>query len=101
MTRGPWKMVTDSSEVKPGDSLRWSDIPGSLAIVLGPGGPCPCGRVGVPTFALSDDPVEWPWSEDGNCLWCDIERGVLYRLVIDDDTAADETTVTRRRELVK
>jgi len=77
MTSAEWIRVTNKNQVRVGDCLRWSDIPGSLAIVLGPGGECPCGMSDGSTFALSDDP---PWSTDGNCLDCDISRGVLYRL---------------------
>lgn len=102
MTRDPWKLVTSVDELREGTALRWSDIGPEIAIILKiceSDEPCDKGHDG-PGFDLSDDPPDMAERNASNCLECDIERRVLYAL-IDDDNAADETTVTRRREMVE
>jgi len=111
MTRDPWKLVTDEAQLRVG-----------MAVELRP---ChACGRrerrillnrhPAAATFycyetGRSEKSVSaYSWEAAGRCepsftRWqpgSAIRERRLYAL-IDDDTAADETSVTRRREMVK
>ncbi len=103
MTRDQWKLVTDEAELKVGMTVELR--------------PCAWCRKRC-RFMISE---RW-FSDGGNCIVCGrqlaaraigscddtrphctcnaIRERRLYAL-IDDDTAADETTVTRRREMVE
>ena len=103
MTRDPWKLVTSAGELRPGMriELRPNAETGKIDRVL-------LSRLDprkliCPTCKLMG-PTKFDWfaaARDGHyCFVNAIPERRLYAL-IDDDTAADETTVTRRREMVK
>jgi len=101
MKRDPWKLVTDAGELRPGMTVEFrpNRRTGSNArrILIkrkaAPGYGC--------ATCLEELPNDYDWDtgyERHSCFSVAIPERRLYALV-DDDTAADETTVTRRREL--
>jgi len=114
MTRDPWKLVTDEAQLRAGMTVElrpcaWCGKRERFILLracvprpttAGPGG------LSRPTTSK----VAWLYS--ARCREYEGGRGIngvmdksirerrLYAL-IDDDTAADETTVTRRREMVE
>lgn len=101
--RDEWVRVESVDEVSAGTALRWSDVGPEIAIVLRVREPATCVDCGDTSrgVELSDDPLWYRDEDETNCLLCDITRSVLYRLVLDDDTAADETATTKRKERVQ
>jgi len=114
MTRDPWKLVTDEAQLKVGITVelrpcRWCGKRERFMLLR---------KLTPKPITVSHDGTErWTtanaaWSYSGRCPEYGTEREVngvldvciperrLYAL-IDDDTAADETTVTRRREMVE
>lgn len=98
MTSDPWKPVTDEAQLKVGMTVELRPcrvLNKRLRFMLfrrKRGYCCICDR---------DDELWITSSAAGKfCYRRAIPERRLYAL-IDDDTAADETTVTRRRELVK
>jgi len=101
MTRDPWKLVTSARQLRAG-----------MCVELRPCITCGkrerfvlLGKERGATFCPSHGRCRgWRTSsghKDSMCRAPDaIYERRLYAL-IDDDTAADETTVTRRREMVK
>jgi len=103
MTRDPWKLVTDEAQLRAGmtvelrrcarcgsrDRFVIAEMEYSVGLRCGV-----CKRATGPRAigSCSDHLPQCPCA-------CIRERR-LYAL-IDDDTAADETTVTRRREMVE
>jgi len=105
MSRDPWKLVTSVDELRAGMcvELRPNAVSGKRARVILTGirpsvtycTSCGGGRNGEPRrFDWDDASGAWICTADA------IPERRLYAL-IDDDTAADETTVSRRREMVE
>jgi hypothetical protein len=111
MKRDPWKLVTDEAELKVGMcvELRPCQACGrrERRILLNKGPAANtfhCYKTGKSEESIS----AYSWAAAGRCdqsftRWqagSAIRERRLYAL-IDDDSAADETTVTRRREMAK
>ncbi len=108
MKRDPWKLVTDEAQLRAGMTVELRPCLSSgrnerVVLLRSDDEPGVCsGCMLKPT-----SPYDWVsagWSDetmtDVLCAKGAIQERRLYAL-IDDDTAADETTVTRRREMVK
>jgi len=114
MTRDPWKLVTDEAQLKVGMTVElrqcgWCGKRERFMLLrsrkpkrfsVGPDGER-LETTAVAAWFYSNRCREYvkSWPEKAGVLDYTIRERRLYAL-IDDDTAADETTVTRRREMV-
>jgi len=108
MTRDPWKLVTSVDELRDGMTVELRPCVTSgrnerVVLLRSDDEPGVCGGC----MLKPTSPFDWVsagWSDDTLsdvlCAKGAIQDRRLYAL-IDDDTAADETTVTRRREMVE
>jgi len=115
MTRDPWKLVTDEAQLKVGMTveLRQCGWCGKRErfMLLRKREPKPLTKSPSGEVRKTTADASWEgatrcreyrarWGERGSVFDVAIRERRLYAL-IDDDTAADETTVTRRREMVE
>jgi hypothetical protein len=114
MTRDPWKLVTDEAQLRAGMycEVRTCSYCGKRDRFLITAGPLAAEPLTWNTKLQMDEATPTGamlWEASGGCVNFNRTRGTLYDAInlrrlyalIDDDTAADETTVTRRREMVK